>query len=75
MRPDGAGVSYSYDNNGNMTVLVNPNLVSHGFSYTATSLRTRLRLARRPEEGVSDFAFSFGVTGNTYFRGLLLPLR
>ena len=39
VRPDGASVSYSYDNNGNMTVLVNPNLVAHSFSYTANDQR------------------------------------
>jgi len=38
-RPDGAQVDYSYDANGNVTAILNPNNIEHGFSYTANDQR------------------------------------
>ncbi len=38
-RPDGGQVDYSYDANGNVTAILNPNSIEHGFSYTANDQR------------------------------------
>jgi len=40
-RPDGGQVDYSYDDNGNVTAILNPNTIEHGFSYTANDQRER----------------------------------
>jgi len=38
-RPDGGQVDYSYDVNGNVTAILNPNNIEHGLSYTANDQR------------------------------------
>jgi YD repeat-containing protein len=39
-RPDGSRIQFTYDPNGNLTVLTNPNLVDHGFGYNGVNRQT-----------------------------------
>ncbi len=39
-RPDMTSIWFSYDNNGNMTVLTNPSTIDHGFGYNAVNLNS-----------------------------------
>ncbi|MBF0330145.1 MAG: RHS repeat protein [Nitrospirae bacterium] len=38
-RPDGTAIAYTYDGNGNMTILTNPQNTNYTFGYTANSQR------------------------------------
>jgi len=39
-RPDNTSIWFSYDNNGNMTVLTNPSTIDHGFGYNTVNLNS-----------------------------------
>ncbi|NNL80183.1 MAG: RHS repeat-associated core domain-containing protein [Flavobacteriaceae bacterium] len=39
-RPDGSSLGFSYDGNGNTTVLTNPSSIQHGFGFNAVNLNS-----------------------------------
>jgi YD repeat-containing protein len=39
-RPDGSSIGFTYDKNGNMTVLTNPSTIDHGFGYNKVNLKS-----------------------------------
>ena len=39
-RPDGTDLGFTYDQNGNMTVLTNPSLINHGFGFNNVNLNS-----------------------------------
>jgi RHS repeat-associated protein len=39
-RPDGSSLGFTYDKNGNMTVLTNPATINHGFGYNKVNLNS-----------------------------------